>query len=156
MTRTLNKSKQSGAALVVGLILLMVLTVLAISGMNTATTELALANNNQYFENAFQAAESGIDEVLSRPDTDWDLSPTGIDIPERYVNPTFGDKVESNVMFRTIGPVIEVDSPSSLNAFESLHYDAVASGESLRGATSTHRQGFYFIAPKSPIFGAAP
>src|SRR5690606_2858774 len=37
--------RQRGAALVVGLILLMVLTVLAISGMNTSTLELQMAGN---------------------------------------------------------------------------------------------------------------
>ena len=47
------KSKQEGAALVVGLVLLVIVTVLAVSGMNTATTELAMARNDQNYENAF-------------------------------------------------------------------------------------------------------
>ena len=51
-------NRQQGAALVVGLILLVVISVLAISGMNTATTELAMARNDQNYENAFQAAET--------------------------------------------------------------------------------------------------
>ena len=58
-------NKQSGAALVVGLILLVVITVLAVSGMNTATTELAMARNDQTYENAFQAAESVKLDILS-------------------------------------------------------------------------------------------
>ena len=53
--------RQRGAALVVGMILLMVLTLLAISGMNTATLELQMAGNAQYSENAFQASETGIE-----------------------------------------------------------------------------------------------
>ena len=60
------KNKQHGAALVVGLILLVIITVLAISGMNTATTELAMARNDQNYENAFQAAETGL-EFGTRP-----------------------------------------------------------------------------------------
>ena len=36
------KRNQDGAALVIGLLLLVVITVLAVSGMNTATTELAM------------------------------------------------------------------------------------------------------------------
>jgi type IV pilus assembly protein PilX len=55
-----SHSKQQGAALVVGLILLVVITVLAISGMNTATTSLAMARNDMNYENAFQAAETGL------------------------------------------------------------------------------------------------
>ena len=63
--KTMNPNKQQGAALVVGLILLVVITILAISGMNTATTELAMARNDQNYENAFQAAETGLEELLS-------------------------------------------------------------------------------------------
>ena len=53
-------SKQSGAALVVGLVLLMVLTILAISTMRTATLGLLMAGNAQYKERAFQLAETGL------------------------------------------------------------------------------------------------
>src|SRR5690606_37277184 len=62
--------RQRGAALVVGLILLMVLTVLAISGMNTSTLELQMAGNTQFSENAFQAAETGIEVALAAGVTD--------------------------------------------------------------------------------------
>ena len=58
--------KQDGAALVVGLVLLVVVTVLAVSGMNTATTELAMARNDQNYENAFQAAETGLENALAQ------------------------------------------------------------------------------------------
>ena len=60
------RNNQQGAALVVGLMLLVVITVLAISGMNTATTELAMARNDQAYEDAFQAAETGIATALSQ------------------------------------------------------------------------------------------
>ena len=40
--------RQDGAALVVGLILLLVLTLLAVSGMTTASLELQMAGNEQY------------------------------------------------------------------------------------------------------------
>jgi Tfp pilus assembly protein PilX len=59
-------AKQAGAALVVSLILLVVVTVLAISGMNTATTELAMARNAQNYEYAFQAAETGLENALAQ------------------------------------------------------------------------------------------
>lgn len=66
-TQTLSSRKsQNGAALVIGLMLLVVITVLAISGMNTATTELAMARNDQAYEDAFQAAETGIATALSQ------------------------------------------------------------------------------------------
>jgi type IV pilus assembly protein PilX len=60
------RHRQTGAALVVGLLLLVVITVLAISGMNTATTDLAMARNDQAYEDAFQAAETGLAAALSQ------------------------------------------------------------------------------------------
>ena len=56
---------QRGAALVIGLLLLLILTILAVSGMTTATLELQMAGNTQYKERAFQAAETGIEQALS-------------------------------------------------------------------------------------------
>src|ERR1041385_6487003 len=61
-TRTHNR--QRGAALVVGLLLLAVITLLAIAGMNSASVELVLAGNTQVQTKAFQAAEEGIEQQL--------------------------------------------------------------------------------------------
>ena len=66
MMKNVTYKRQQGAALVVGLILLVVITVLAVSGMNTATTELAMARNDQTYENTFQAAENGLEEALAQ------------------------------------------------------------------------------------------
>jgi type IV pilus assembly protein PilX len=59
-------ARQDGAALVVGLILLLVLTLLAITGMSVATLELRMAGNEQYQERAFQAAEAGLERAISQ------------------------------------------------------------------------------------------
>ncbi len=57
-------TQQSGAALIVSLILLMVLTVLAVSTMRTASLGLLMAGNAQVRQNAFQLAQRGIDAVV--------------------------------------------------------------------------------------------
>jgi len=54
------RSRQRGAALVVGLILLLILTVLGITGVVTAALELQMSGNTQFQERSFQAAEYGI------------------------------------------------------------------------------------------------
>ena len=54
-----RRHRQHGAALVTGLILLLVLTLLAVSGMNSASLEFMMAGNEQYCANAFSAAEAG-------------------------------------------------------------------------------------------------
>lgn len=56
---------QHGAALVIALCLLAVLTVLAITGMTTGTLELAMAGNEQARAQAFYAAEAGIEQALA-------------------------------------------------------------------------------------------
>ena len=58
------RSAETGATLIVGLILLLVLTVLGVSGMNTATMEIAMAANTQFQEDAFQLAEDGIEIAI--------------------------------------------------------------------------------------------
>ena len=58
-------SRERGAALVTSLILLLILTLVAISGMNTATLELVMAGNTQFQENAFQVAETGVDRAIA-------------------------------------------------------------------------------------------
>ena len=47
-----------------GLLLLLVLTLLAISGMTTASNELQMAGNEQYQERAFQAADAGVERAI--------------------------------------------------------------------------------------------
>lgn len=61
---TIFRRQQTGAALIVSLILLMVLTLLAVSTLRTASLELLMAGNTQYRENAFRLAQSGIDAVV--------------------------------------------------------------------------------------------
>ena len=86
--------RQQGAALVVGLLLLVVITVLAISGMNTATTELAMARNDQNYENAFQAAETGLENALAQGQFN---TVAGGAVPVMYINSH--DSVAAQIQF---------------------------------------------------------
>ena len=49
---------QRGAVLIISLVLLMVLTILAISTMRTASLGLLMAGNTQYRQNAWQLAQA--------------------------------------------------------------------------------------------------
>jgi hypothetical protein len=156
--KTLTSSKkQNGAALVVGLILLVVVTVLAISGMNTATTELALARNDQNYENAFQAAETGIEIALAQGSFNT-LAPTTIDtivIPEHP-----NDKVDVVLAFEDTSLV--PDKAFSLgvgSGIAAYHFTATATAvsartgggvETSRDASAVHTQAFYVVGPEMP------
>src|SRR5512134_1725560 len=75
------RSRQTGATLIVGLVLLLVLTVVGVSGMNTATMEITMAANTQFQQDAFQQAEDGIDIMIANrmyhPDDDRTLELLG-------------------------------------------------------------------------------
>ena len=62
-------NNQNGAALVVGLVVLLVMTLLGVSSMSSITTELKIANNSQTHMTAFQVAASGINLVLNEDAT---------------------------------------------------------------------------------------
>jgi hypothetical protein len=50
-----------GVSLVVALLILLVLTILGISAINTTTFETNIAGNERIYNNAFYAADSGVD-----------------------------------------------------------------------------------------------
>lgn len=147
--------RQRGAALIVGLILLVVVTVLAISGMNTATTELAIARNDQSFEYAFQAAETGLERALSRSYFETTSTPQAL---PRYDITSSNYSVNTQIRFEntTIVPDKAFSLGSGMAAY---HFVAEASAQSTRvadGATNDrdasarHTQAFYVVGPGSP------
>lgn len=145
-------TRQDGAALVVGLILLVVVTVLAISGMNTANTELTIARNDQNYENAFQAAETGLEIALSQPA--FPSTGMDVDVPEINAN----DSVVVRVEYEEMTPVVdEAYSMGVGSGIAAHHFVATAEAESKRAGTAggatdrdasaVHRQAFYIIGP---------
>ncbi|HEY5624174.1 MAG TPA: pilus assembly PilX N-terminal domain-containing protein [Gammaproteobacteria bacterium] len=141
--------RQKGAALVVGLVLLMVLTILGISGMNTATLELTMASNAQFQQDAFQAAETGIDIAISSAQLGNAINGQNIVVPPT----TLGDGVstaESITTFELATPVPDRAfslGEGSTGSVQAYHFDVVATGMGPRNATSTHTQSFYVIGP---------
>jgi len=154
MNRQTNSRKQSGAALIVGLLLLVVITVLAISGMSTATTELAMARNDQNYENAFQAAETGLEAALAQGQFSA-LGPATIPV---YINSN--DSVET--LIQPDGdPTIVPDQAFSLGGgVVAYHFLATATAVSRRSsapnvttdrdASAVHTQAFYVVGPQGP------
>jgi type IV pilus assembly protein PilX len=147
--------RQQGAALVVGLLLLVVITVLAISGMNTATTEIAMARNDQNYENAFQAAETGLEQALAQGNFST-LAATNL---PQHVSTTGHEFVDARIEFEdsTLVP----DRAFSLgvgSGIAAYHFIATSQAESRRDpggdtdrdASAVHTQAFYVVGPESP------
>ena len=59
--------QQNGAALITALVMLVLLTMLGLSSMNTTTMEERMASNTQMINRVFQAAETGLQIVFSDP-----------------------------------------------------------------------------------------
>ena len=143
--------RQQGAALVIGLLLLVVITTLAVSGMNTATTELAMARNDQNYEFAFQAAETGLEQAMAVGRWDPD---NVMDLGVSYINSH--DVVHATI--RPEEPTIVPDKAFSLGSGSSIqawHFVAAAQASSKRAPGSTtdrdstalHTQAFYIVGP---------
>jgi len=148
--------KQQGAALIVGLILLVIITVLAVSGMNTATTELAMARNDQNYENAFQAAETGLENALAQGQFTTLAGAT----VTKVINSN--DSVTAQIDFEdsTLVPdkAFSLGVGSGVSAY---HFLATSTAESRRAGAGTgtitdrdsmavHTQAFYVVGPEAP------
>lgn len=150
-TQIISRHRQQGAALVVGLMLLVVITVLAISGMNTATTELALVRNDQASENAFQAAETGLETALAQ----GQFATVGATAMTQ--TPSSNQNIATTIQFEdsTLVP----DRAFSLgvgSGIAAYHFLATSQADFLRdpGSTTdrdssaTHTQAFYIVGPE--------
>jgi hypothetical protein len=139
---------------VIGLLLLAVITILAVSGMNTATTELAIARNVHGYENAFQAAESGLEYALAQGKYS-----TLESVTLTHAMAATNDTVTTTIAFdrETLVP----DRAFSLgggSGFSAYHFVATSLAESRRSASGTtdrdssaqHTQAFYVVGPASP------
>lgn len=132
-----SAAHQRGATLIVGLVLLLVLTVVGVSGMNTATMEVQMAANTQFQQDAFQATEDAVDIVIGTRDytTEEDR------LLDLLGNPDFDRQAITRYRGNTDVP----DAAFSADEIEAFHFDITAVGIGPRNAQSTHTQSFYVV-----------
>lgn len=149
---------QRGAALAVGLILLLVLTILAISGMSTATLELRMAGNKQFQERAFEAADVGIERAMNSGVYNTSIPtlcpgngcPLGNNsVPNTADTPAEEDQFEFTMTFDadTGATAVPGGGYSLGTGLQAYHFEVESTGESNRGAESQNVQSFYIIGP---------
>ncbi|MEJ2297161.1 MAG: PilX N-terminal domain-containing pilus assembly protein [Woeseiaceae bacterium] len=146
------QGRQRGAALVVGLLLLVVVTVLAISGMTTATTELAMARNDQAYEDAFQLAERGLESALAQ----GGFNTAGMAPLTQNVTPTKAYTATIQYQTSTLVPdaAFSLGVGSGISAYHFVatsqaEFRRVAGSETDRDAEAVHTQAFYIVGPDS-------
>ena len=152
VSTTRTASRQQGAALVVGLLLLLVLTLLAISGMNSASLEFIMAGNEQYRSNAFQAAEAGIEQSILL----GNFNPAGgvQAMPATAINPT--DSWSSTITPQLGGTPLAAIWGNSWNSFSTYHFEVNSTGTSTRNSNAVDLQGVAVISPWDPTVQPDP
>lgn len=137
---------ERGAALVIGLILLLVLTILAVSGVVTSTLELRQVGNQQQQESAFQAADTAIERAMSSAVLSTSAATVVARQPVDPVNDPNGPEFEFNVHYTGEAPLLGGGS-SLTSGLRAYHFEVAASGYGPAGAVSDHQQGFYIVGP---------
>jgi type IV pilus assembly protein PilX len=138
-------ARQQGAALVIGLILLLVLTILAVSGVITSTLELRMVGNTQLQERAFQAAEVAIEDALAN-------SPLSTSVPVIQAitpNPDSPDDEYAFALnFVGAAPLGSGLTGYSIGTgFTTYHFQVDATGTAPGNALAQHVQSFYIVGP---------
>ncbi len=150
--RLVERKHQRGAALIVGLLLMVVITILAVSGMNTATTELTMALNDQTYETTFQAAETGLERALAQGQFNTGVQTT---LPQIV---TSNKTVSTSIQFEdsTLVPdkAFSLGAGSGIAAYHFLAtsqaiYQVNAGNTTDRDASAVHTQAFYIVGPES-------
>ena len=149
--------QQRGAALVIGLILLLVVTILAVSGVVTSTLELRMVGNQQEQEKSFQLADTAIERALATAPLStaqpWDhCQEQGLASPCDPQPVAIDGQAQGSYEYE-----LRFDGEASLpvdaagyslgSGFQAYHFLVESDAPSARGAIANHTQGFYIVGP---------
>jgi len=152
---------QRGNALMVSMVFLVILTTLGLSVAGTGRLELMMAANTQFGNQAYQAAESGIDSVLRIPrntllsstaatgrDYFFNLTTSagGFDDPNTPAPALFAEQANTTTTYEGVGNVPSGGYSMGGNNNAAAHHFSIDSrSQSQRGGRSGHEQGFYIV-----------
>jgi hypothetical protein len=133
----------------------MVLSLLGVAGLATATLELHMAGNAQRHERAFAAAEHAIEQAVTTAELDTSSSPSSPIKPGcggGCAVPVTGDPFDYALYYdAAAGRAPAPDGGHSLGAgVEAHHFVIEATGASADGARAEHVQGFYVLGAAEP------
>ena len=149
-THTHIARRQRGAALVIGLILLMIITLLAVVGLNMSNSELASATSEQLRLRAFSAAETGIERGLKSLDLAGTASITtpvvlpAVDVVAAGTNAVDGTalaRYQNTLQYRGESGFVMGSSPR----FKAFNYTVTTTGTSARNTVAQHTVGAFVV-----------
>jgi Tfp pilus assembly protein PilX len=138
---------ERGTVLVMAMVILLILTIIGITAMNTSSLEAKMATNIQETNRAFTAAESGVNKAL--------VAPNAFDLHATYVRNDFifgsiGAQSEATVdtSFRSFSTPKRGSGYSAVN-YDSANFDQKAIGNTNTGARAVLHQGASQIVNKA-------
>ena len=119
--------KQQGVVLATSLILLLIMTIIGITALSTTKLEQRMSGNYQATARAFEAAETGLSEIVNRTlDTDDDIPCATEVVPDGYntVRTVCATKVGEGLPANRAATSI-----SSAQAFRQMIFNVQSTGE---------------------------
>lgn len=140
---------ERGTALIMSLVILMILTILGITAMSTASLEEKMSGNTQESTRAFEAAESGLNDAMNTAggldlNTSYSLPKTLPTFP--YDNGKSGNATVTTWFVQFSPPKRGSGYGSN---FDAANFEQASTGTTIVGAKAVVHQGVAQIVPKS-------
>lgn len=132
--------KQSGSALVISLIILIILMLLGITAMNISDTQYKLAGNLQFENMAINNAETAVNAAEQWLEANAAATPSASAVPASFDPFSITDPYTIGYVSTNASPLagvgLDCSDPSNEHNFDCVHtYLITARGEGGRGAT---------------------
>lgn len=98
-------SKQRGATLLVGMVMLLMMTLIAVGVIRLTTRHTQVVNNEQFQTEATAAANYALDMVLNSPASTWDANYAGSTGKTLYVN--LGSKSSADEVANSVAVTVK-------------------------------------------------
>ena len=122
--------REQGAVLIVSMIFLIIMTLLAVTGMTTTSLEEKMAANSQETTRAFQAAETGLGQALADLGS-YDLTGTySVAQGAMFTNSDLDTEYGTDFL-GVSAPQLVLNDPQFLNAidcYETANFDLISVG----------------------------
>lgn len=153
-----TSQQQRGIALVIGLVLLLAVTIMAMAAMHGSRSELLMSGQAQRLRQVQQAAESGIERRFADAanfDTTWSSA-----TPFTEIKMGANEEILVKTTGRYVGAAAAPPGFSLNGQFTAHHFQIISTAGSnpswahatdnpdpMQGTTATQVQGFYIIGP---------
>lgn len=141
-TEKTERHNQAGNALPVSLILLLVLTILGVSGLQMARSQLEMTGYEQFYALALRAAENAIEDALANQ-VNSDTMPVTTDPALAFGTNIAGQTTRQYLMQ---GPVPTGGASLANNQFAAYHFEINGTGTAAANTEVNVTQGIYIIA----------